>query len=88
VEYPQHCKSTCADPECVSTGGWRSVSFDERVEQVGSFEAVAAVIGHHLDTELIFEERAGLDAVGRVAAVKIRVTPKMQSWTLSALGCP
>ena len=44
-----------------------------RVEQVDPFEAVGSVVGHHLNAELVFKERAGLDPVGHVAAVEVRV---------------
>ena len=44
-----------------------------RVEQVDPFKGVGAVVGHHLDAELVFEEGAGFDPVGHVAAVKVRV---------------
>ena len=44
-----------------------------RVEQVDALEAVGAVVGHHLNAELVLEERAGLDPVGHVAAVEVRI---------------
>ena len=44
-----------------------------RVEQVDPFEAVGTVVGHHLNAELVFKEGAGLDPVGHVAAVEVRV---------------
>ena len=44
-----------------------------RVEQVDALEGVGAVVGHHLNAELVLEEGAGLDAVGHVAAVEVRI---------------
>jgi len=44
-----------------------------RVEQIDPFKAVGSVVGHHLNAELVFKERAGLDPVGHVAAVEVRV---------------
>ena len=44
-----------------------------RVEQVDPFKAVGTVVGHHLNAELVFKEGAGLDPVGHVAAVEVRV---------------
>ncbi len=46
-----------------------------RVEQVDALEAVGAVVRHDLDTQLVFQERSGLDPVGHVPAVEIRVDP-------------
>ena len=46
-----------------------------RVEQVDPLERLGAVVGHHLQPELVLEERTRVDPVGQVATMEVRVAP-------------